>query len=142
MLSVRRCFGLGALAVALLGLQGCGVSTAKPKAEAAVAAFHRQLDAGQFDAIWDGADESFRNATAHEKYAAFVGAVHRKLGQVVKTTTANWSVRNYNLQTSVVLLQQTEFEHGSGTETFTYLVKGDAVKLVGYNIQSTELVTL
>ena len=137
----RYC-GLIVLALVLPALNGCGASSAKPKAEAAIGVFHRQLDAADFDAIWKAADDSFRGATARGKYDDFMGAVHRKLGRVVRTTNTNWSVRTYNLQTRVVLLQHTEFERGSGDETFTYAVRGDVVKLVGYNIQSADLVTL
>ena len=138
-----RYVGLTTLVLTLLlGLQSCGMTTAKPKAEAAVGAFHDELNAGDFDAIWSGADDAFRKATTRESYDRFMQAVHRKLGKALKTVNANWTVRNFNLKTTVVLLQKTDFEHGSGNETFTYVVTGDAVKLVGYNIQSTDLITL
>jgi hypothetical protein len=68
--------------------------------------------------------------------------VHRKLRSVVKSTTVNWSVRNFNLETSVVLVQNTQFERGSGTETFTYVTSGEEVKLAGCHIESTDLITL
>ena len=45
------------------------------------------------------------------------------------------------LLTSMMLVQHTEFEHGSGTETFTFAVSRDGITLLGYFIQSMELVT-
>jgi hypothetical protein len=111
-------------------------------AEAAATTFHGELNAGDFDAIWSGADDSFRRASTRENYDKFIGAVHRKLGLVVNTTTTGWAIKNFNFQTSVVLVKRSEFEHGSGVETFTYAVHGDSVKLVRYDINSTELVTL
>ena len=135
--------GLASLTLALmLTLQGCGVSTAKPKAEAAITQFHNLLDADNLDAIWSNADDSLRQASSREKFDKFMQAVHRKLGRVLKTTNTQWFVGNFNLKTTVVLQQKTDFEHGSGTEKFTYVVAGDAVKLVGYNILSDDLVTL
>ena len=35
-------------------LCACGMSTAKPHAEAAVAEFHKQMNAGDYHAIWNG----------------------------------------------------------------------------------------
>jgi hypothetical protein len=132
----------GLAVVIFLGLQGCGLSTAKPKAEAAVGVFHEQLNAGNLDAIWNSTDDQFRSATPRAKFDQFIQAVHRKLGRVVKTSGAGWNVMTFNLKTRVVLQQKTEFEHGSGTEVFTYTVNGDEIKLSGYNVNSMELVTM
>ncbi len=142
MLRSVRCVGVIAISLLALIAAGCGMSSAKPKAESAMAAFHSQLNAGDLDSIWNTADEAFRSSVKRDKYDKFIGAVHRKLGNVVKTTTVNWSVNSRNFKTSVVLVQDTEFEHGAGSETFTYNVSGDDVKLAGYNIQSSDLVTL
>jgi hypothetical protein len=127
---------------ALLSGGGCGVASSRQHAEAAVDVFHRELNAGDLDAIWNGADDQFRQAVSRQSYDRFVGAVHRKLGRALRTSNQNWSIRNFNLQTSIVLVQHTEFEYGAGTETFTFSVHGEGVKLIGYHIESTELVTL
>jgi hypothetical protein len=118
------------------------MSSAKPKADLAVTAFHKQLDAADYAAIWNAADDAYHEATSRDKSDKLMEAVHRKLGRVLKSSTVNWSVRNFNFKTSVVLAQNTQFEHGSATEVFTYLVSGDVVKLAGYNIQSMDLITL
>jgi len=133
----RRPIGLVVIALGLLGLEGCGMSSAKPKAEAAIGVFHQQLDA-----IWTSADEALRNSTSRDSFDKFMAAVHRKLGRVVKTENTTWSIGNYNLRTQVTLVQNTQFERGSGVETFLYFVRGEKVVLAGYNINSTELVTL
>jgi hypothetical protein len=130
------------LGLAALALGGCGAMASKDQALAAVDTFHAQLNAGNLDAIWNDADDAFRAAAPRDKFEKFVGAVHRKLGQVMKTTSAGWSVNSYNFKTRVVLKQTTQFERGNGVETFTFAVNGAAVKLVGYNIESTDLVTI
>ena len=142
MLSSVRCVRVIAICLIALLAAGCGMSSAKPKAESAMAAFHTQLNAGDLDAIWNAADDAFRSSVKRDQYDKIFGAVHRKLGNVVKTATVNWSVNSRNLRTSVVLVQDTQFEHGSGSETFTYVVSGDEVRLVAYNIQSSDLITL
>jgi hypothetical protein len=143
MSTVARFYRLaGSVVAILLGLQGCGVSADKAKAEAAVGVFHQQLDAGDFDAIWNSTDGALRAVTSEAKFDKFVGAVHGKLGHVVKTSSAGWRVQSFNLKTSVVLQQKTDFERGSGTETFTFVVHGEDLKLAGYHVDSSDLVTL
>lgn len=69
-----------------------------------------------------------------------MGAVQRKLGKVTQTANAGFNVRTFNLTTSVVLTQTTTYEQGTGTETFTFQMEGDKAVLIGYNINSKELV--
>jgi hypothetical protein len=130
------------LGLTLLVLQGCGAVASKEHALAAVDTFHAQLNAGDFAAIWNGADAAFREAAPRDAFDKLVGAVHRKLGRATQTASDGWSVNSYNFQTRVVLKQRTQFEHGSGVETFTFVVHGEQVALVGYNIQSMDLITI
>jgi hypothetical protein len=130
------------LGCALLGASACGVSSSRRQAAAAIDTFHNQLNAGDFDAIWDGADDQFRQTLSRQSYDKFVTAVHRKLGRALRTSNQNWALRSLNLNTSIVLVQHTEFEYGKGTETFTFSVRNDRVRLVDYHIESMELVTL
>lgn len=66
----------------------------------------------------------------------------RKLRRVTQTSTTNWAIQNLNLHTVVVMVQKTQFEHGTATETFTYASHDQSVKLQGYNIQSLDLIIL
>jgi hypothetical protein len=116
------------------------MSDAKVHAEPGVATFHKQLDAADYDGIWNDAHEDFRKASGKDAYRKFVEAVHRKLGNVKSTTNAGWQVNNYNFVTRVVLQQHTVFERGAGDETFTFVLKDNSPKLLGYNIQSTDLI--
>lgn len=139
---VARCVGWFMCGMMLLSIQGCGVGTSVASARQGVTTFHQQLDAADFDSIWNAADDGFRHAGTREGYDKFLGAVHTKLGAVVKTTPRGWSVKYINYRTRVVLLQQTDFERGSGLETFTFFVDGNNVRLGGYNINSNDLITL
>lgn len=131
---------LGLLGILILvGTQGCGTSSPTPLAQAAVATFHSKLNAAQFEAIWDEADDVFRSKTSREDYAKLTDTVHKKLGLVVNTTAQGWQVNYLDAQARVVLHEQTQFQHGSGVETFMYIVRGNSVKLAGYNIKSDSL---
>lgn len=122
-------------------LQGCGMAGAKERSLAAVMVFHKQLNAGDFNSIWNSADDAFKANSSRQQYDQFMSAVHRKLGKVIRTSTVNWSVRSHNLKTMVMLVQQTQFERGSGSEQFTFIAKDDGVKLLSYNVNSMDLIT-
>ena len=130
------------LIAACMALSGCGeLIHGKSIAEPQVAVFHERLDGGRFEEIYSAADEDFRGAASKEKVFELFSAVERKLGKVKSSSTANWNVNTFNLVTSVVLVENTEFEHGKGTETFTFHVSGDKAVLVGYNINSLDMMT-
>lgn len=125
--------------ILLLGMQGCGTSAPTPLAQSAVSSFHSELNAAKFDDIWNGADDLFRNKTSHENYAKLAANVHSKLGLVTSTTAQGWSVNYTDSEARVVLHEQTQFQHGSGLETFMYIVHGNSARLAGYNITSDQL---
>jgi len=123
-------------------LVGCGgFIKAKPAAEKAVARFHESYNQGKLDDIWNGSDAKFRTAVTRQKYDEFLGAVHRKLGKVTSTSSVGWNVKSFNLRTTVFMTQKTIFENGQGTESFTFTMNGTNAVLVGYNIQSMDLIT-
>ena len=64
-------------------------------------------------------------ASTKQKYDDFMGAVQRKLGKVTSSSNATWNVQSFNMKTSVVMTQKTIFEHGQGTESFTFELDGD-----------------
>jgi Protein of unknown function (DUF4019) len=129
-------------ALAAVGLFGCGgMIKGKPAAERAIAHFHNLYNEGKVDEIWTDADPGFRSASTKEKYEALMAAVQRKLGKVVSSSNSIWNVRSFNMKTTVLMNQDTKFENGQGIESFTFAVNGTNAVLVGYNIQSADLIT-
>jgi hypothetical protein len=114
-----------------------GKSVAEPK----VAVFHEQLNEGQYEEIYAEASDDFRGAAPKEKVIALFSAMDNKLGKVKSSLIKTWNVRTYNFVTTVVLVADTQFEHGAGTETFTFRVSGDKATLLGYNINSLDMMT-
>lgn len=131
-----------ALVAGCLLITGCG-DTIKGKsiAESQVVAFHERLDAGRFDEIYSSADGAFRKAAPKEKVLELFSAVEKKLGKVKSSSTKTWNVKTFNFVTRVVLVAETEFEHGKGTETFTFQVSGGKASLIGYNMNSLDMMT-
>jgi hypothetical protein len=109
--------------------------------EVAIAKFHELYNQCKLDEIWKEADQRFRAASTMQKYDEFLGAVQRKLGKVVSTSNAGWNLKSFNLETTVYMTQNTIFEHGQGTESFTFTMDGTNAVLLGYNIQSMDLIT-
>ena len=125
-----------------MALVGCGGFTnGKPAAEKAIAQFHDSYNQGKLDDIWKSADSAFRTALTEQKYGEFMGAVQGKLGKVTTTSNIGWNVRSFNFKTTVLMTQTTVFENGQGTESFTFAINGTNAVLVGYNIQSMDLIT-
>lgn len=127
------------LAAALIGCGG--LTEGKATGEKGISKFHMLYNDGKLDEIWKDADTAFRAASTKPKYDEFLGAVQRKLGKVTSTVNSGWRVNSFNLQTIVLMTQNTVFEHGQGTESFTFQVKGTNAVLLGYNIQSMDLIT-
>jgi len=128
------------LSIALIA-SGCGgVFKGKKAAEQAVADFHKLYNDGKLAEIYSAGHSKLKSATSEKEFLAFLGAVQRKLGKVTQTSSAGFNVRTFNFTTTVVLNQSTTFERGSGTETFTFQTEGNKAVLVGYNINSNDLI--
>jgi hypothetical protein len=120
---------------------GCGgITKGKDDADRAVAEFHAQFNQGRFEGIWDAAGEDLRKGISQQEFSALLAAVRRKLGDATGSSTRSWNVSSRNLATYVVLVQDTTFATGKGTETFQFVVKDGRATLVGYDISSRDLI--
>src|ERR1044072_253541 len=131
------------ISLILLGiiLVSCGLAKGKPAAEKAIAHFHDLYNKGKLEDIWKEADPAFRTAATRQKYDDLMTVVQRKLGKASSTVNSSWNVSTFNLKTTVHMTQQTTFEKGQGTESFTFALDGTNAVLVGYNIHSMDLIT-
>lgn len=120
---------------------GCGgMFKGKKAAEQSVADFHQLYNEGRLSEIYSAGHSKFKEATTEKQFLEFVSAVQRKLGKVTQTANAGFNVSTFNLATTVVMTQSTTFEQGTGREVFTFQMEGDKAVLVGYNINSKELI--
>jgi len=135
MKTISLCFVIALLA------SGCGgMFNGKKAADQGVADFHKLYNDGKLAEIYSAGDSKFKSATTEKQFVEFMSAIQRKLGKVTQTSNAGFNVRTFNLTTTVVLNQNTTFEQGAGTEVFTFQMSGDKAVLVGYNINSKDLI--
>ncbi len=130
-----------ALIVICIALPACSnVVNGKDLADKQVPIFHQLFNEQKYQEIISGADPDMLKASPEAKIIELLQAVNRKLGSVKQSNTINWNVNSFNLETRVVLVQNTTFEKGSGTETFTYRISDGKARLLGYFINSTDLI--
>jgi len=129
-------------AAALLALSGCSAGQDKTAAEAGVAQFHRQLQAGDYHEIYRGAAAEFRQSGSENSAVRFLDTVNERLGAVQRANQQNWRVNFTSGGNMVILDYATEFAHGRGVENFVFRVQGGQAKLVGYHINSGDLISM
>ena len=129
-----------ALGVALLAAGCGGMLMGKEAAESSRVDFHKFYNEGELEQIHAGAHSKLHAATSEKDFPELMGAVQKKLGKVTGTTSAGYRVKSKIGTTTVVLTQTTVFEKGSGKEIFTFQMDGEVAVLVGYNINSKELI--
>jgi uncharacterized protein DUF4019 len=142
--TIRRIFLTIALLLAVAAGSACAGFAAKGEAETGVASFHGMLDAERYSEIYGGTDELFKNATPEAQFTEILQAVHRKLGVVVSTAQTNFTSRDLagtSAGSYISMTYKTEFAEGPATESFNWRVVDGKVHLVGYNIQSSLLIT-
>jgi hypothetical protein len=130
----------GTLVAAAIVLTSCFGQDADLAARA-VDQFHDQLNAGQFHDIYSQSSEEFRNATKESDWTALLGAVQRKLGKVTSSKQTSVNVSTGTFGTAVNQSYATQFANGTGTENFSWAIRGGKAVLVGYRIDSAQLVT-
>lgn len=120
---------------------GCGRFTkGKAAAESQVTTIHQQFNEEDLEAIVAGADPAFFKTASKAETLELFEAVRTKLGKVTNTKTHGWNIHAGTGGTTVRLIQKTTFETGTGTETFTFRIKNDQAKLLGYQINSRDLI--
>jgi len=95
----------------------------------------------RFADIFAEASDELKKATTEQELSRLLGAVNGKLGAVKTAEDNGWNVNFNTSGTFVKLSFKTEFEKGTGVETFTYRIVDGRARLTGYNINSNALIT-
>jgi hypothetical protein len=107
--------------------------------EAATAKFHSDWNNSDWDSIIAYCDPAMFENTPEPKLRKFFAAVHAKLGNQQSAKEGVWRSNATTSGTYFLVNFDTQFEKGSGTESFTWKLYGDQAKLVGWHINSNAL---
>jgi hypothetical protein len=134
------------LTVISLGLllaagSSCSLTKGKGIAEAAVAKFHDQFNAGRYHEIYEKADDGFKKSVSESDLVALLEAVQRKLGTVKEAHSAGWGINATPMGTMATLNYDVDFSEGKGSEQFVFRISGDNALLYHYNVNSPLLIT-
>ena len=129
---------LAAAAVVLLA-GSCSTKEDLAAAEREVEKFHQAYNAGRFDAIYEKTTDELKKTTPREEFVGMLETLQRKLGRETDFKRTNWTVNFGSGGTTVNLVYETAYEQGKGTETFNYRVSGKKALLMGYTINSKNL---
>jgi Protein of unknown function (DUF4019) len=108
--------------------------------DASVAAFHQKLDQAQFHDIYAASSPDFQHASPEKDITELLNAVHTKLGNVASANRTNIYMSATTGGNFVRTTYDTTFAHGKGTETFNWMLANDQLTLVGYHIESRDLI--
>jgi hypothetical protein len=134
--SVRQWFVL--LAAAFL-VAACSSGQDFDLAQAQVAHFRELMAAQQFEKIYSEASDELKKTATEQNMVRLLSAIDRKLGAIKSAPGNGWNVNYSPSGTSVTLKFKTQFEKGTGDETFVYRITGGKALLAGYHINSQDL---
>ena len=138
----RLLFLLSLLAIVVLAiLWSCGKGTYHSYRIASAAAdhFHQQLNAADYDGIYEEASDDFRRSGTKADLTKFLESVHTRMGNSGKTSLAGFHVKWRNGRTWVNQVFNTQFALGEAQESFIWVKDQDVVRLYNYQIDAANL---
>ena len=127
-----------ALLAALL-IAGCASPESLATVRSEISHFRDLVAMHRFRQIYSEASDDLRNTATEEQIVTMLSAIDRKLGAVKDSQDNGWKVDFRTSGTVVTLSLKTTFERGTGIETFVYRVAGKEASLLGYHINSNDL---
>jgi hypothetical protein len=138
MTNIRQLCGL---LIAAFLVTGCSSGQDLSLAQAEIERFRQLMAAQQFGQIYSEASDELKKTAGEQDMVRLLTAIDRKLGPVKNAEKNGWNVNYATSGTSATLKFNTQFERGTGAETFVYRIAGGKAQLAGYNITSNALIT-
>lgn len=129
-----------AFAVIAISVIACGWGDGQPAAEQAIKQFHTMLDDERYAEIYAGSDPKLKEVATEKELLELLQAIHIKLGKVTATKNSGGRLNKFLTETQIVMVQETEFERGKATETFTFIYADKKASLAGYHVNSNDLI--
>jgi hypothetical protein len=131
------------VSIGVSGCFGCLNAATESKQQALTLAneLHAKMAQGDWGGIYDGADQRYRDAVTREKSDALFSSITRKLGPPQSSKQTGWNFQVTTQGTIIRAQFETTFsKDATATESFAWVKSGDQYKLLGYHINSEELI--
>jgi hypothetical protein len=131
---ISGCFGM---------ISGCVSSMAngEQQAQSLAATMHQKMASNDLAGIYDGASQRYKDAVTREKSDDLFSAIARKLGAPGECKQQGFNMNSTTSGTILKLTCETKFsKDATGTETFAWIKSEDQYQLLGYHIESEELI--
>jgi hypothetical protein len=112
------------------------IKRAGARADAAVAHFHEQWQAGQAGKVMAEASPGFRQAAAAEDFAQFFRVTKEALGDFKHTERTGVNLSSINGNTTLAVTYASEYAKGPATEKFLFDDNGDEPLLLHFDLRS------
>ena len=127
-------------AALMLAAGGCSSGADKEAAEAEIAQFRALYSHGNASAIYAAAHPELRKMSGRADFERFLRGVRGKLGRVKAAEQTGWRVNYATGGSTVQMAYSVTYEKGAGTEEFLYKREGDRLALLGFHVNSPDLV--
>ena len=105
-------------------------------ASSAVDQFHMQLNAGDYNTIYDEATDDFRRSGSREDITRFFTSIHEQMGSAGNKNAAGFHVNWRNGRVWVDQVFNTRFEKGQGQGSFVWEIQQERPLLYHYRLDS------
>lgn len=131
--------GMFLIALMSVALAACNPMENLSQTEDKIAQFERLYSSGKVDALYGMTGTAWREVSTREEFDDLHRVVSTRLGKITASERSNFNINTSNGLTTTVIVMDTTFEHGTGTQTFTFHGNGEAMELVGWNVNSPRL---
>ena len=100
-----------------------------------VSRVHEMIDAGNYDAIYEAADEAFRTSVEPARSRALFERVHTAMGAIQSADAGGFEINTKNGSTFVKLTYTTSCAKGKLKEEFDFRMRGKQPKLLNYSVE-------
>jgi outer membrane biogenesis lipoprotein LolB len=121
-------------------LAGCSSDESLTAVRSQISHFREQMASQQFHQIYAEASDDLKKSSTEQQMVDLLAAINRKLGAVADAKENGWKVDFRTTGSMVTLSLKTQFERGSGIETFVYRISGKDALLMGYHVNSNDLI--
>lgn len=122
-------------AVALLA--ACNPMEQMDGADALIEEFHTDFNESDFDTIWNGASQEFRDSMSRSEFDGFMSRMRASVGEYQDGSQVGFNINTNNGTTLTEITLDTTYENGTADEVFTFIGTGDDMALLNWNIDST-----